>query len=210
MREYAALPGRAGQRRGDSSEQGDFEKRMEDLHLDPSDQSKSTSPDRPPAGGGRAVRRDDFGGSMRAPPHSTFRESALGDTRRSVDIPSLPLRRKCRSLVCEMICSAARAKAFRTQSLPRRPKAEKAADYGHASSRESARRLAGAAVKIRRATLGNLTSFRRIYELIMRGSRAGRAGSLRPMRSSLKISETRRRVTSPTARSRMRQPICAI
>ncbi|MGX1316674.1 hypothetical protein AB7M17_000127 [Bradyrhizobium sp. USDA 377] len=91
MREYAALPGRAGQRRGDSSEQGDFEKRMEDLHLDPSDQSKSTSPDRPPAGGGRAVRRDDFGGSMRAPPHSTFRESALGDTRRSVDIPSFQL-----------------------------------------------------------------------------------------------------------------------
>ena len=28
---------------------------------------------------------------MRAPPHSTFRESALGDTRRSVDIPSFQL-----------------------------------------------------------------------------------------------------------------------
>ncbi|UWU75674.1 hypothetical protein N2603_37670 [Bradyrhizobium huanghuaihaiense] len=88
IREYAALQGRAGQRQGDSSEQGDFEKRMEDLHLDPSDQSKSPSPDRPPAGGGRAVRRDDFGGSMRAPPHSAFRESVRGDTCRSVDIPS--------------------------------------------------------------------------------------------------------------------------
>ncbi|WP_027577619.1 hypothetical protein [Bradyrhizobium sp. WSM1743] len=91
MREYAALQGRAGQRRSDSSEQGDFEKRMEDLHLDPSDQSKSTSPDRPPTGGGRAVRRDDFGGSMRVPPHSAFRAGALGGTRRSVDIPSFQL-----------------------------------------------------------------------------------------------------------------------
>ncbi|WP_225175205.1 hypothetical protein [Bradyrhizobium sp. NBAIM02] len=91
MREYAALQGRAGLRSGESSEQGDFEQRMEDLHLGPSDQSKSPSPDRPPAGGGRAVRRDDFGGSMRAPPHSAFRKGALGDTRRSVDILSFQL-----------------------------------------------------------------------------------------------------------------------
>ncbi|MEZ2143462.1 hypothetical protein AAE026_14415 [Bradyrhizobium sp. DN5] len=88
MREYAALQGRTGQRAGSPSEQGDFEGRLQDLNLDPSDERKSTSPDRAPAGGGRAVRRDDFGGSMRVPPHSAFRESALGSTRRSVDIPS--------------------------------------------------------------------------------------------------------------------------
>jgi len=91
MREYAALQGRAGQRAGSPSEQGDFERRLEDLNLDPSDERTSTSPDRAPAGGGRAVRRDDFGGSMRVPPHSAFRESALGGTRRSVDIPSFQL-----------------------------------------------------------------------------------------------------------------------
>ncbi|MCP1835313.1 hypothetical protein J2R76_003650 [Bradyrhizobium sp. USDA 4532] len=91
MREYAALQGRTGQRAGSPSEQGDFEGRLQDLTLDPSDQRNSTSPDRPPAAGGRAVRRDDFGGSMRAPPRSTSRESALGGTRRSVDIPSLQL-----------------------------------------------------------------------------------------------------------------------
>ncbi|MHC2253473.1 hypothetical protein ACVILK_003165 [Bradyrhizobium embrapense] len=91
MREYAALQGRTGQRAGSPSEQGDFEGRLHDLTLDPSDRRNSTSPDRPPAAGGRAVRRDDFGGSMRAPPHSTSRESALGGTRRSVDIPSVQL-----------------------------------------------------------------------------------------------------------------------
>ncbi|WGD50958.1 hypothetical protein QA641_36150 [Bradyrhizobium sp. CB1650] len=91
MREYAALQGRAAQRLGDSSEQGDFEQRIEDLHLDPSDQSKSTSPERAPAGGGRAVRREGFGGSMRVPPHSAFREGALGGTRQSVDIPGFQL-----------------------------------------------------------------------------------------------------------------------
>jgi hypothetical protein len=88
MREYAALQGRSGQRAGSPSEQGDFEGRLKDLNLDPSDESKSASPERPPAGGGRSVRRDNFGGSMRVPPHSTFRESALGGTRRSVDLPS--------------------------------------------------------------------------------------------------------------------------
>ncbi len=91
MREYAALQGRTGQRAGSPSEQGDFEGRLQDLTLVPSDQRNSTSPDRPPAAGGRAVRRDDFGGSMRAPPRSTSRESALGGTRRSVDIPSFQL-----------------------------------------------------------------------------------------------------------------------
>ncbi|WP_026202756.1 hypothetical protein [Bradyrhizobium sp. WSM2793] len=91
MREYAALQERNGQRAGSPSEHGDFERRLEDLNLDPSEQRKSTSPDRAPAGGGRAVRRDDFGGSMRVPPHSAFRESALADTRRSVDIPSFQL-----------------------------------------------------------------------------------------------------------------------
>ncbi|MBB4263656.1 hypothetical protein [Bradyrhizobium sp. CIR3A] len=91
MREYAALQERNGQRAGSPSEHGDFERRLEDLNLDPSEQRKSTSPDRAPAGGGRAVRRDDFGGSMRVPPHSAFRESALAGTRRSVDIPSFQL-----------------------------------------------------------------------------------------------------------------------
>ncbi|MGY3591717.1 hypothetical protein ACVIF9_010394 [Bradyrhizobium sp. USDA 4350] len=91
MREYAALQGRTGQRAGSPSEQGDFEGRLQDLTLVPSDQRNSTSPDRPPAAGGRAVRRDDFGGSMRAPPRSTSRESALGGTRRSVDVPSFQL-----------------------------------------------------------------------------------------------------------------------
>ncbi|MGY4473518.1 hypothetical protein ACVILL_000932 [Bradyrhizobium sp. USDA 3364] len=91
MREYAALQGRTGQRAGSPSEQADFEGRLQDLTLVPSDQRNSTSPDRPPAAGGRAVRRDDFGGSMRAPPRSTSRESALGGTRRSVDIPSFQL-----------------------------------------------------------------------------------------------------------------------
>ncbi|MGY3034127.1 hypothetical protein ACVIIV_003297 [Bradyrhizobium sp. USDA 4354] len=91
MREYAALQGRTGQRAGSPSEQGDFERRLEDLNLDPSDEREPPSPDRAPAGGGRAVRRDDFGGSMRVPPHSAFRESALGGTRRSVDIPSFQL-----------------------------------------------------------------------------------------------------------------------
>ncbi|MFK4719070.1 hypothetical protein ABIE89_000170 [Bradyrhizobium niftali] len=88
MREYAALQGRSGQRAGSPSEQGDFEGRLKDLNLDPSDESKSASPDPAPAGGGRSVRRDNFGGSMRVPPHSAFRESALGGTRRSVDLPS--------------------------------------------------------------------------------------------------------------------------
>ncbi|WFU23381.1 hypothetical protein QA649_35930 [Bradyrhizobium sp. CB1717] len=91
MREYAALQGRTGQRADSPSEQGDFEGRLQDLNLDPPDESKSTSPDPAPAGGGRAVRREDFGGSMRVPPHSAFGESALGGTRRSVDIPSFPL-----------------------------------------------------------------------------------------------------------------------
>jgi len=91
MREYAALQGRSALGAGSPSEQGDFEGRLQDLNLDPSDQRNSNSPDRPAAGGGRAVRRDDFGGSMRAPPHSAFRESALGGTRRSVDIPSFQL-----------------------------------------------------------------------------------------------------------------------
>ncbi|WP_245508659.1 hypothetical protein [Bradyrhizobium zhanjiangense] len=87
MREYAALQGRAGRRSGDPSQQGDFEQRMEDLHLASSDEAKSASPDQASAGGGRPIRRDDFGGSMRAPPRPAFRESALGVSRRSVDIP---------------------------------------------------------------------------------------------------------------------------
>ncbi|MGY4230470.1 hypothetical protein ACVMIH_007831 [Bradyrhizobium sp. USDA 4503] len=91
MREYAALQGRTGQRAGSPSEQADFEGRLQDLNLDPIDHRNSTSPDRSPAAGGRAVRRDDFGGSMRTPPRSSSRESALGGTRRSVDIPSFQL-----------------------------------------------------------------------------------------------------------------------
>ncbi|WP_439402723.1 hypothetical protein ACNJYA_10060 [Bradyrhizobium sp. DASA03068] len=91
MREYAALQERTAQRGDNPSEHGGFERRLEDLSLDPSDESNSSSPDRAPAGGGRAVRRQDFGGSMRVPPDSTFRESALGGTRRSVDIPSFQL-----------------------------------------------------------------------------------------------------------------------
>ena len=86
MREYAALQGQVGQRAGAPSEQGDFEQRMEGLHLDSSDEARSTSPDRASAGGGRPIRRDDFGGSMRMPPRPAFRESALADSRRSVDI----------------------------------------------------------------------------------------------------------------------------
>ncbi|TWB47860.1 hypothetical protein FBZ94_11734 [Bradyrhizobium sacchari] len=92
MREYAVVQERTAQRGDNAGEHGDFERRLEDLNLDPSDESKSSSPDRAPAaGGGRAVRRQDFGGSMRLPPHSAFRESELGDTRRSVDIPSVLL-----------------------------------------------------------------------------------------------------------------------
>ncbi|WP_245471735.1 hypothetical protein [Bradyrhizobium nanningense] len=91
MREYAALQGRTAQRGDNLSEHGDFERQLEGLHLDPSDESKSSSPDRAPKGEGRAVGRENFGGSMRVPPHSAFRESALGDRRRSVDIPSFQL-----------------------------------------------------------------------------------------------------------------------
>ncbi|WP_245453728.1 hypothetical protein [Bradyrhizobium sp. AC87j1] len=87
MREYAALQGRNGQREDNPSEQGEFERRLEGLNLDPSDETKSTSPDRALTARGRAVRRDELGGSMRVPPHSAFRESSIGPTRRSVDIP---------------------------------------------------------------------------------------------------------------------------
>ncbi|WP_229170077.1 hypothetical protein [Bradyrhizobium altum] len=89
MQEYTARRARAG----NASQQGDFERRMEDLDLVSSDgsSSKSESPDPAPAADGRAVRRSDFGGSMRMPPHSSSRESSLGDTRRSVDIPRFQL-----------------------------------------------------------------------------------------------------------------------
>ncbi|MGY4426386.1 hypothetical protein ACVWY2_008835 [Bradyrhizobium sp. JR6.1] len=93
MQEYAAQQARPEHRAGNAGQQGDFERRMEDLQLDSTDASsaKSTSRDPAPAGGGRAVRRDDFGGSMRMPPHSALRESAVGGTRRNVDIPRLQL-----------------------------------------------------------------------------------------------------------------------
>ncbi|QOZ36299.1 hypothetical protein [Bradyrhizobium sp. CCBAU 53421] len=93
MEAYAARQGRAGQQGGSASQQGDFERRMEDLQLDSPDESsaKSSSPDQTPAGAGRAVRRDELGGSMRVPPRSDFRDSARGDARRSLDIPRFQL-----------------------------------------------------------------------------------------------------------------------
>lgn len=93
MKEYAAQQERAGQLRGNESRQGNFERQMEDLLLGSPDggSTTSTSPDRAPAGDGREIRRDDFGGSMRMPPHSALRDSALGGTRRSVDIPCIRL-----------------------------------------------------------------------------------------------------------------------
>lgn len=87
MREYAALQGRNAQREDRPSEEGEFERRLEGLNLDPSDEAKSTSPDRALTARGRAVRRDELGGSTRVPPHTAFRESSIGPTRRSVDIP---------------------------------------------------------------------------------------------------------------------------
>lgn len=208
MREYAALQGRSGQRAGSPSKQGDSEGRLQDLNLDPSDESKSVSPERPPAGGGRTVRRDDFGGSMRVQPHSAFRESALGDTRRSVDIPSLLLPTSAQvpqSSLRDDLFSSARY-SFTGAESAASAKSGKSRGLWSRFKSGIGRPLA----ESRRATPSNLTSLRRMYELIMQGSRAGRAGAIRPMRSSLKISETRRRVISATAPSRMRQPICAV
>ncbi|WP_407185225.1 hypothetical protein [Bradyrhizobium centrosematis] len=91
MREYAALQGRSGGRADGPREQGDFEGRLQDLNLVSPDASNSTSPDQPRATTGRAVRRDDFGGSMRLPPQSIFRESARGDARQSTDIQNFQL-----------------------------------------------------------------------------------------------------------------------
>ncbi|WP_245315712.1 hypothetical protein [Bradyrhizobium yuanmingense] len=110
MREYAALQGRTGQRAANPSEHGDFERQLKELSLDSSDERNSTSPDRPPAGGGRAVRRDDFGGSMRVPPHSAFGESALDGARRSADIPTfhLPASAQPQSSLRDDLFSSAR------------------------------------------------------------------------------------------------------
>ncbi|WP_210189988.1 hypothetical protein, partial [Bradyrhizobium sacchari] len=49
MREYAVVQERTAQRGDNAGEHGDFERRLEDLNLDPSDESKSSSPDRAPA-----------------------------------------------------------------------------------------------------------------------------------------------------------------
>lgn len=131
-------------------------------------------------------------GCRRTPLSGEF-ERRDAPERRHSPLSASRFRRKCHRPVCAMICSAAHAIPCRMRSLPPRLRAEKAADCGHASSRGSARLLAGAAVKSPRARWGNLTSFRRIYELTTPGSQAGRAGSLPRMRSSSKISETRRR-----------------
>ncbi|MEY9590806.1 hypothetical protein ABIA06_003097 [Bradyrhizobium yuanmingense] len=91
MREYAALQERTAQRGDNPREHAGFERQLEDLSLDPSDESNSSSPNRAPAEGGRAVGREDFGGSMRVPTDFAFKESALGGSRRSVDIPGFQL-----------------------------------------------------------------------------------------------------------------------
>lgn len=93
MEEYDAQRERAGQRAGNASRQGNFERQVERLNLDSSDEgsTKSESPDPTPAGGGRGIRREDFGGSMRMSPHSALMGGALGGTRRSVDVPRIQL-----------------------------------------------------------------------------------------------------------------------
>ncbi|MBB4423758.1 hypothetical protein GGD66_002302 [Bradyrhizobium sp. CIR48] len=213
MREYAALQGRNGQREDNPSEQGEFERRLEGLNLDPSDETKSTSPDRALTARGRAVRRDELGGSMRVPPHSAFRESSIGPTRRSVDIPrsQLPaLAQVPQSSLRDDLFSSARytfpdakpaasTKGGKSRGLWSRFKSGIGKALGGSGSEKSSREAGQSEPSFP-------TSLRIDYE----GSRAGRAGSLPPMRSSSKISETRRWVTSATARSRMRQPICAI
>ncbi|UQR61376.1 hypothetical protein LRP30_31200 [Bradyrhizobium sp. C-145] len=212
MREYAALQGRTGQRAGSSSEQGDFEGRLQDLNLDPLDESNSTSPDRPPAGGGRAVRRDDFGGSMRVPPHSAFRESALGGTRRSVDIPSFQLPASAQvsqsSLLDDLFSSArysfpdaesaASAKSGKSRGVWSRFKSGIGKAIGGSSSGKSSREAGQS---------GAFSTNLRIDYARQPGRTRGVSVADEELIEDFR---NRRRVISATAPSRMRQPICAI
>ncbi|WP_316397018.1 hypothetical protein [Bradyrhizobium sp. 33ap4] len=155
MEQYAAQQERAGQRRGNASQQGNFERQMADLQLDSSDASyvPSASQDRAPGGGGRAVRRDDFGGSMRMPPHAALRDSALGGTRRSVDIPRIQLGASAQlpqfSLQDDLFTSArysmpdsepaAQAKSGKSRGLWSRFKSGVGKAFGGSSSEKSSR-----------------------------------------------------------------------
>ncbi|WOH52898.1 MULTISPECIES: hypothetical protein [unclassified Bradyrhizobium] len=85
---------RAGQQSGNTREQASFEQQMNELQLNSSDESSATSssPDESPAKGDGGLRRTDFGGSVRMPPHSRLRDTSFSSTRHSVDIPRAHFR----------------------------------------------------------------------------------------------------------------------
>ncbi|WP_245322882.1 hypothetical protein [Bradyrhizobium valentinum] len=85
---------RAGQQSGNTREQASFEQQMNELQLNSSDESSATSssPDESPAKGDGGIRRTDFGGSVRMPPHSRLRDTSFSSTRHSVDIPRAHFR----------------------------------------------------------------------------------------------------------------------
>ncbi|WP_244608769.1 hypothetical protein [Bradyrhizobium algeriense] len=85
---------RAGQQSGNTREQASFEQQMNELQLNSSDESsaRSSSPDESPAKGDGGIRRTDFGGSVRMPPHSRLRDTSFSSTRHSVDIPRAHFR----------------------------------------------------------------------------------------------------------------------
>ncbi|WP_439406773.1 hypothetical protein ACNJX9_35615 [Bradyrhizobium sp. DASA03076] len=87
MQQYSAL--RAGQQSENASEQGSFERQMERLQLNSTDESStdSSSPHQSPVEDGREIRRADIGGSMRMPSQSRLGGNSFRRTRHSVDIP---------------------------------------------------------------------------------------------------------------------------
>ncbi|GLR91151.1 hypothetical protein [Bradyrhizobium iriomotense] len=87
MQQYSAL--RAGRQSDNASEQGSFERQIEQLQLDSPDESStdSSSTHQNPAEDSREIRRANIGGSMRMPPHSRLGDNSFRRTRHSVDIP---------------------------------------------------------------------------------------------------------------------------